>query len=127
MGYTTTFSNRINLSRSLTGSEAQTLKNFSDERHGGNVGGYTTRVPGYWCDWVPTDDLEGIEWSGMEKFYDADEWMQYILDEFITPWGIVANGVIDAQGEDASDVWRLKVINNKVVVQQGRVVFEDAE
>lgn len=124
MGYTTDFDGRINLSRELTDAEAKAIYDFSEERHGGNVGGFTTRVQGYWCNWAPTDDRLGIEWNGAEKFYDADEWMQLVLDEFITPAGIVANGTIKAQGEDYNDRWLLVVTDNVVTTKKGRVVYD---
>lgn len=119
MGYTTDFEGRINLSRELTMSEAQAILDFSETRHD------PTQMPGYNCDWEPTRDGYGIQWNGIEKFYDADAWMQVVLDRFITPLGIAANGVINAQGEDPSDVWRLKVTDNKVTVVKAKIVWED--
>ncbi len=120
MGYTTTFTGRVNLSRELTASEAQILLDFSEERHS------PSETPGYNCDWEPTKDGLGIQHNGCEKFYDADAWMQYIINEFLDKWGITTNGTINAQGEDATDVWRLKVVDNVVIRVKGRVVFEDA-
>jgi hypothetical protein len=114
MGYTTEFNGRINLSRELNRSETKAIDDFADERHDPST------LPGYNCDWVVTNDGLGIHWNGTEKFYDADAWMQ-----FITPNGIVANGVIDAQGEDPGDRWRLKVADNKVSTVKARVTWED--
>lgn len=121
MGYQTDFEGRINLSRELTDSEARVIRDFAEERHGGNIGGYTTRVQGYWCNWEPTKDLTGIEWNGAEKFYDADEWMALIVEDFIAPWGIVANGVINAQGEEGGDVWRI-VVRDNVVTRENAMI-----
>lgn len=126
MGYTTSFSGQIDLSRELTEAEAQAIIDFSDERHGGDFGGFTTPVQGYWCNWVPTRDRLGIVWSGAEKFYNADEWMQLVIDRFIAPAGITADGVINAEGERSGNVWRLKVVDNVVTRGNGRIVFEDA-
>lgn len=105
--------------------------------------------PGLWCQWVPavneTDELgdpvsaNAIEWDGGEKFYYAPEWMQYIIDHFIGSdpiakqvdpekfsflQGHKVNGVIDAQGEDPDDRWRLVVEDNIVSEQQPTLVWE---
>ena len=105
--------------------------------------------PGLWCQWVPLvteRDEEGnpvsanaIVWDGGEKFYNAAEWMQYIIDHFIGSdpiakkvepekfsflQGHVVNGEIEAQGEDYDDRWLLVVDNNQVSVKYGKVVYE---
>lgn len=41
--------------------------------------------PGLWCNWVPSWDGRFIEWDGREKFYDSVEWMQYLIDHFLKP------------------------------------------
>lgn len=103
--------------------------------------------PGLWCKWVPAGGGEdgdwtpeahndhgfgtAIYWSGAEKFYDAPEWMAYLIEHFLQPGGHAqgkdgfkhftfdhkVNGVIEAQGEDPSDVWRLVVKDNVVTVE----------
>lgn len=98
--------------------------------------------PGLWCQWVPVDDGT-IEWDGSEKFYKAEEWMAYLalllgehgrsyvrdhLDEddrlqYFTNDHVV-NGVIDAQGEEAADRWRLVVQDNVVTRQSARIVWD---
>lgn len=72
--------------------------------------------PGLWCQWVPTEDRNGIEWDGNEKFYHAGEWMLYLIDHILKPAGYVANGVIHAQGEFDDDAWDLCVMDNVVFV-----------
>jgi len=59
--------------------------------------------PGLWCQWVPTDDGAFIEWDGGEKFYDSTEWIRYIVDHFLSPWGRTLSGAVDWQGEDSDD------------------------
>jgi hypothetical protein len=79
--------------------------------------------PGLWCQWVPTPSRDALEWDGGEKFYDSVEWMQYIINHFLKPGAFASrsgdpqfteftfdhtlNGVIDAQGEDPEDRWKL--------------------
>ena len=86
--------------------------------------------PGLWCQWIPTADGSAIEWDGGEKFYDSEEWMAYLINHFLRPGAVAAstgdpqfaeftfdhvlNGHIDAQGQEMSDRWRLRVNHNEV-------------
>lgn len=97
--------------------------------------------PGLWCKWEPTDDGARIQWNQQEKFYDADDWMEYVITTFLMPeadlaeelaspvegrfyagefahftFDHVVNGVIQAEGEEDDDVWTLAVTDNEVVV-----------
>ena len=67
--------------------------------------------PSLWCRWRPTTDRSGIEWDGGEKFYCADDWMRYLIDSILAPAGYLANGEIQATGEE---VWQLIVTDNEV-------------
>ena len=85
--------------------------------------------PGLWCQWVPTWDGRGIEWDGGEKFYNYVEWLEYLIDK-VFPWilkegdePLVLNGEIEWYGEDREDVGKIVVKDNKVITQEGRVVY----
>jgi hypothetical protein len=101
---------------------------------------------------VPTDDGTAIEWDGGEKFYDSPEWMTYLIDHFLKSgaeaqkqilraerlnarvpeldqfagftFDHVLNGIINAQGEDPDDKWRLVVKDNEVSVQTARFIYD---
>ncbi len=127
MGYDTTFTGKVTVEPPLSAAEVAFLKQFSRERHEGPT------FPGYYCQWVAIEDGTAIEWDGGEKFYDSVEWMMHIIKNFLGP-GIrvtagrtpetkalevltrnhVLNGVIDAEGEQRGDIWRLVVKDNKV-------------
>ena len=77
--------------------------------------------PGLWCKWIPTADGGGIKWSGAEKFYDYVEWLQYIINNFLKPWGYVLRGEVNWQGEREEDVGMILVENNVIILP------EDAE
>lgn len=97
--------------------------------------------PGLWCQWVPADEGTRLEWDGGEKFYHSVEWMKYIIDNFLKPgaeasksgdeqfaaftFDHICNGVIEAQGEDPQDHWRLRVRDNVVDVQEAKIVWSD--
>lgn len=85
--------------------------------------------PGLWCQWVPTGGGRGIEWDGGEKFYNYVEWLEYLIDK-VFPWilkegdePLVLNGEIEWYGEDREDVGKIVVKDNKVITQEGRVVY----
>ena len=101
--------------------------------------------PGLWCQWLPSEDGTSIEWDGSEKFCNAPEWMAYIIGTFLDrrpddetvaamvkadlrlvefTFDHVVTGIIDAQGEDSEDRWRLVVEDNIVTVQRPEFVWK---
>lgn len=60
--------------------------------------------PNVWCQWEPTEDRLGIAWNGTEKFYHYTEWLQYLCDHFLGPWGYVLTGEVSYQGEREKDI-----------------------
>jgi hypothetical protein len=129
MGYTTEFEGRIEISPPLDRKTIAFLTAFANSRRMDYYDGpYTTDEakpvrdyncppqgqPSLWCNWEPTPDGTAIVWNGAEKFYKSAEWMTYIIDHFLAPSSYTLNGVIDAEGEDRNDVWRLVVTDNVV-------------
>lgn len=65
-------------------------------------------------------------WNEVEKFYDSEEWMKYLIEHFLKPGALAVehlpflqanhtlNGTITAQGEELDDRWLLVVRNNEV-------------
>ncbi len=78
--------------------------------------------PGLWCQWTPTDDHEGIEWDGVEKFSAYTEWLEYLIGHFLGPWGYQLNGKVEWQGEATTDLGTIHVRNNVVRAMAARVV-----
>lgn len=78
--------------------------------------------PGLWCKWTPNQDGTAYHWSGAEKFYDYVEWMQYLLDHFLTPWGYKLSGRVDWQGEDEPDKGFMVIYNGRVFVNEDPVL-----
>lgn len=78
--------------------------------------------PGLWCHWIPTEDREGIEWNGAEKFYDYVEWIEYIIEYFLDSWGYKLNGVVHWKGKDPSDIGTIFITDNKVEVIEGKML-----
>ena len=66
------------------------------------------------CDWVPTEDGNGIQWNGSEKFYGYVDWLEFIIDHFLAPWGYEVDGDVTWQGESEDDFGTIYVRNNSV-------------
>lgn len=54
--------------------------------------GINPGMPGLWCQWIPTEENQGIEWDGCEKFYEAQAWLKFIIENYLKPWGYILNG-----------------------------------
>ena len=80
-------------------------------------------IPGLWCQWVPTSDGTALEWDGGEKFYEYGNWMRFLVDHFLKPWGYELNGEITWQGEDNEDVGVI-VVENNVVQELSEEAYE---
>jgi hypothetical protein len=74
--------------------------------------------PGLWCQWVPSEEGTAILWNGMEKFYYYIEWLEYLIEHFLKPWGYRLNGVVTWQGEEEEDRGRIIVVDNVMTVEQ---------
>ena len=70
--------------------------------------------PGLWCQWVPTEDGTQIVWDDGEKFYDYVEWIEYLIEHFLKPWGYVLSGEVSWEGEESSDIGVIYVKDNQV-------------
>jgi hypothetical protein len=70
--------------------------------------------PGLWNDWVPTGDRLSIHWNGSEKFYGYVEWIEYIIQHFLEPWGYKLNGEVMWKGESISDIGKITIKDNIV-------------
>lgn len=79
--------------------------------------------PGLWCQWVPTEDGDGIEWDGGEKFSGYLEWIKYIIENFLKPWGYVLNGTVKWYGEDPEDLGQIIVKDNVVTKQTAEIYY----
>ena len=89
--------------------------------------------PGLWCNWTVGDEdgnplsdnalgEEGIAttivWDEGEKFYNYVEWLQYLIDHFVTRWGYTLNGSVEWRGEEWSDNGVIDVVNNVITVTE---------
>ena len=80
--------------------------------------------PGLWCQWTPNEAGTAIVWDDGEKFYYYTEWLQYIITNFLQPWGYTLNGTVEWDGEEPGDIGQIVAENNEVFERQGRIVYE---
>lgn len=74
--------------------------------------------PGLWCQWI-IDENGDLVWDEGEKFYEYEEWLVYLINNFFAPSGYICNGDIEFQGEDMEDFGTIHVENNVVTLQYG--------
>jgi hypothetical protein len=173
-GYTTDFTGQVTITPPLNEHEASYLADFAYSRrmereegpyyakNDGNFGQTSTPgvrnyngppagQPGLWCQWIPGqsyatgEDNAALEWDGGEKFYNAAEWMAYLIDHFLKPacaaacnlsdaikqderfahftFDHVLNGEIFAIGEDPDDRWKIVVENNVVKTANAVITY----
>jgi hypothetical protein len=70
--------------------------------------------PGLWCPWMPSDDGARICPDGSEKPYSYVEWMEYIVEHFLKPWGYSVSGTCQWSGEDRDDRGIIYAEDNQV-------------
>lgn len=73
--------------------------------------------PGLWCQWVINGNK--LEWDGGEKFYNYEEWLLYMIENFFAPSGYKLNGVIKWQGEESQDKGAIQVTDNVIHTIRG--------
>lgn len=73
--------------------------------------------PGLWCQWI-INESGCLEWDGGEKFYNYEEWLEYLIDNFFEPLGYVLNGDIEWQGESYDDFGTIHVENNIIYMKE---------
>lgn len=123
MGYSTDFTGRLNFSRPLTVPEFRQLERLAnyDSKDDGYYATFTDTpetIPDAYLQWQPTEDGEGLEWNGGEKFYEYIHWLRWLVKHYFKPRDIVLNGQIQWQGEEIGDVGIIKVVDNKVTTQK---------
>lgn len=79
--------------------------------------------PGLWCQWIINEKENCLEWDGGEKFYNYEEWLEYLIDNFFAPLGYVLNGDIEWQGEDSDDCGTIHVEDNFISTEMGMHIY----
>ena len=123
MGYNIHFTGEFKLNKPMSEIDAAELMEFTDTRHGGDSKYVNT--PGYWCQWVVTEDRTAIVWDEGEKFYESIKWIEWLLEHFIEVRGYELNGVVKWEGESGDDLGKICITNNNVIAKYAQVTYED--
>lgn len=131
MGYTTKFKGRFDIIDSesgkkvaikgkakkvlniLSNNDTRDLHKFSHDelpKSGDNINfviegvEFNTNFYSYYCQWVLTEDEDGIEWDQNEKFYEYEKWLNIILEKVLRPNGFDLVGQVAYRGEAFEDI-----------------------
>lgn len=100
------------------------------------VNSYNPKITdSFWCEWsfldsdgeflgdrsdkeisrlIKNDEI-CFGWNGAEKFYCYEEWLHFLLPNFLIPSGVVLNGATLAVGEDNGDARYIIINDNEVI------------
>ena len=123
MGYTTNFDGQFKLNKQLSLNDYKWLNDFADERHEGAEAD-AQKMPGIWCQWIPSKDGLYLQWDENEKFYDYVAWLEWLIKNFFEPKGYVLNGEVEWEGEEQGDVGKITVKDNIVSTKEGKIVYD---
>lgn len=118
MGYTTEFRGEFDITPALEPAQIEELKKFSEERHDAlgesGVWELAPEMPGVWCEWEPDENGNHLRWNEAEKFYNYVDWLTYLVDHFLAPWGRKLNGDVAWAGEGSGDSGIIYALNNRI-------------
>jgi hypothetical protein len=79
--------------------------------------------PSLWCQWTVSDNGMEIVWDQGEKFSDYVPWIEYLIDNFLKPWGYSLNGDVKWNGEDTYDLGLIEIRDNVMTVKRGVIEY----
>jgi len=109
MGYSTSFSGAFKLDQRLTVLQAQTLNDLADWD-----AVPPKDAPDSNCQWVVGSDNQSIGHNNDEKFYSWGLWLEYLIANYLKPWGLTLSGQVIWQGEDCGDAGMVFVKDNRI-------------
>ena len=122
MGYDTRFVGHFILDRPLMKEHKASLEEFAEIVHTPGEDGKPRYPECQYCQWVPTMDATGIGWDGGEKFYCWLEWLAYLIERYLKPWGYRLNGEVRWVGEgETHSVDRRKRDQGLIIVRDNVV------
>lgn len=78
--------------------------------------------PSLWCDWIPNETGEYLQWNGGEKFYCYIQWLEYIIKHFLKPLKYKLNGTVHWTGEDElHDIGTIKIKDNRISINNKHI------
>lgn len=113
MGYTTRFNGRFDFVGDVPLNIIESMKSLEGVDTRDRSG---TTYPGMFCQWVLTSDKKGIKWDGEEKFYQWEDWLKWIIGQYLLPNGVGLKGHVAFQGDDVEDAGFIDILDGSRVV-----------
>ena len=73
-----------------------------------------TGQPGLWCVWSPNPEGTAIGCWEPSPVYEFSEWLQYLITNFLIPWGYTVSGEVTLTGDDEAELGKIVVVENRV-------------
>jgi len=70
--------------------------------------------PSLRCPWVPSADGSAVIWDDVEKPDEYVEWLEYLVANFLVPWGYRIDGEVHWRGDDSDDRGTIFVKRNQI-------------
>lgn len=121
MGYTTEFDGRFDLDKLPTAEAIVRINQIWDDPDTAEDN------PGSYCQWRLTPDCMHLEWDRNEKFYNYVEWLQYLMDNVLTPIGVSVSGTVSFSGERSDDVGVVTIQDGKAVALTRELIADNLE
>jgi hypothetical protein len=80
--------------------------------------------PGLWCQWIPNEENTAIVWDEGEKFYYYVEWIKYLIEKLLQPWGYKLTGTVQWFGDEREDIGEIVIVNNAISLNDGKIIYQ---
>ena len=162
MGLHTSYLGHVRITPALNSDEIEFFRAFNETRHHGDddaplrtvqhpaendrtgdVGAFNRAapgMPGLWCPWTCCGTGCCLHWDGVEKPYQPQEWLEYLIDTFLRPGAVlhgdasalevgltfdhVLTGMLVGERRETAELFALEVRDNVVT---RRVLVRGAE
>jgi len=109
VGYTTEFEGSFSIEPAMQQEHVAFINAYAERNHRGDE----PKTPSYYCQWVVNNGK--LQWDMNEKFYNYVEWLEYLIEHFLSPWNYKLKGTIKYSGEETTDFGTITVKNNTVI------------
>ena len=84
-----------------------------------------TSAPDLYCPWTVSADGSKLRSSHPDKAHSPQEWLEFLVGQFLIPWRFQASGLVIWQGEEVGDTGAFLLTKNKLEVVTFRQLLEN--
>lgn len=70
--------------------------------------------PSFQCCWTANNKGIVVQWNKLGRTFAPAPWLEYMIEHFFKPWGVMLNGKVECHGEEKDDRTLIVVNNNTV-------------